>query len=447
MPYALLTLLAFAFNLAVIILVHEAGHLLVAKAFRVRVLTFSIGFGKRIWGFRRGDTDYRLSAVPLGGYVRMSGEHPGEETGDPDDFLSKPRWQRILVYLAGPTMNVLLSIAVVAGLFMAGGVAAQYLSQMAPLVGGTEEGSSAAAAGIRQGDRIVAVDGKPAKVWQDVLMAMLASRPVALTLERDGHALTATVTPKKDPRYEIGDLAGLLPSVRPRIIRVLPGSPAEAAGFQPGDEILDVGGQAIFDARQFIDVLARYPGQRVDIRVARDGREQPLSVVPRSEGKAVRIGTEIGIERRYGLGQALVKSVQYNLSVVESTVEFLGKVVRGEVSAKGAVGGPIEIAHQSGEAARLGFRELLHLLALISLSIAMLNLMPIPILDGGNIFILLVEGVMRRDLSLRLKEVVAQVGIAMILLLMVVVFSLDLMRNVPAWIHGSDKAGETAKGR
>lgn len=429
MPQPLLTLLAFIFNLGVIILVHEAGHLLVAKAFRVRVLTFSIGFGKRIWGFQRNGTDYRLSAVPLGGYVRMGGEHPGEETGDPSDFQSKPRWQRVLVYLAGPAMNVVLSIAVVAGLFMAGGVVAQYVSQMEPVIGGTEPGSSAAAAGLRQGDRIVAIDGKPVKIWQDVLLETISARPVKLTVERDGRPFEATVTPTKDPRYEIGDLAGILANVRPRVSQVLPGSPAEAAGFRPGDEIRALGGKVIFDRDAFIAALAAYADKPVDVRIARDGREQVLSVVPRREGQDVRIGIGLGIER-YTLGRALAASVRYNISVVTSTYEFLAKVVRREVSAKGAIGGPIEIARQSGEAARLGFRDLLHLLALISLSIAILNLMPIPILDGGQISILLVEGIMRRDLSLRLKEMVAQVGIVVILALMVTVFIFDIMRSM-----------------
>lgn len=432
MPQPLITLLAFIFNLGVIILVHEAGHLLVAKAFRVRVLTFSIGFGKRIWGFERNGTDYRLSVVPLGGYVRMGGEHPGEETGDPGDFQSKPRWQRVLVYLAGPAMNVLLSIAVVAGLFMAGGVVAQYVPQMEPLIGGTVPGSSAAAAGLRQGDLIVAIDGKPVKIWQDVLLQMVSAKPVKLTVERAGRTLAATVTPEKDPRYELGDLAGLLPNERPRVTQVLPGTPAEKAGFRPGDEVRAVGGKVIFDDSAFVAALPPYLGKPVDILIFRDGREQILSVVPRLEGQAVRIGIGIGGVERYTLGRALAASVRYNVSVVTSTFEFLGMVLRREVSAKGAIGGPIEIAHQSGEAARRGFRDLLHLLALISLSIAILNLMPIPILDGGQISILLIEGVIRRDLSMRLKEMVAQVGIVLILALMVTVFVFDIMRSLQA---------------
>ncbi|HEX9940866.1 MAG TPA: RIP metalloprotease RseP [Thermoanaerobaculia bacterium] len=424
----LLRLLAFAFALGVIIVVHEAGHLMAAKAFGVRVLTFSVGFGRRLWGFRRGETEYRVSAVPLGGYVRLGGENPEEATGDPREFLNKPRWQRIVVYLAGPAMNVVLAIAIFAGLFMVG-IEVMNLPDMPPLIGGVEEGSSAAKAGLERGDLILRVKGEPVDDWQDVVLLLMGSpeQPLPLTVRRGDRTFDAVVTPRRVPRYDMGDFAGLLPSLRPQIIQVEEGRPAAVAGFRPGDEIRAVDGRPIADSQAFVEAISKRSGQRVEVEVVRDGRPLTLTVVPKN-GK---IGVSIGLYQRYGPARAVVEGVRYNVQLVKDTFKILGKLLSREISPKGALAGPIEIARQSGEAARLGFKYLLHLMGFISISIAIMNLMPIPILDGGQIFILMVEGVIRRDLSLRLKEIISQVGFVMILLLMFVVIYFDLMKSLP----------------
>ncbi|HEX3556005.1 MAG TPA: RIP metalloprotease RseP [Thermoanaerobaculia bacterium] len=425
-------MLAFAFALGVIIVVHEAGHLMVAKAFGVRVLTFSVGFGRRLWGFRRGETEYRVSLVPLGGYVRLGGENPEEVSDDPREFLNKPRWQRILVYLAGPAMNVLLAVVLIAGLFMAG-IEVMNLPDTPPLIGGVEPGTSAAQAGLQRGDLIARIKGKAVGDWNEVVFALIASpdRPVPLTIQRGPRTFTAVVTPKRVPRYDMGDFAGLLPSIRPQIIKVLDGTPAAAAGFRSGDEIRGVDGRPILDSKAFVDAIAGRAGQRIEVQVVRDGQLLVVPVVPRNEGGAGKIGVQIGFYQRYGPARAIVESVRYNVQTVEDTFRILGKIFSRELSAKGALAGPLEIAKQSGAAARRGFKDLLLLMGFISLSIAIMNLMPIPILDGGQIFILSVEGVIRRDLSLRFKEVISQVGFVMILLLMFVVIWFDLMKNLP----------------
>jgi regulator of sigma E protease len=435
MNQILTNILAFAFALGIIIFVHEAGHLLVAKGFGVRVLTFSLGFGKRLWGFRRGETEYRVSALPLGGYVRLGGENAEEATGDPRDFLSKPRWQRILVYVAGPAMNVVLAVGLFAALFMVG-IEVPNLPAIPSLIGAVEPGSSAAAAGLRRGDRIVALRGEPVSKWQEVNFAFLTSpdRPVPLTIERGDKTFQATVTPKGDPRYGVGDSAGIYPSVRPHVTRVEPRSPAAAAGFRAGDEIRVVDGRQIADSQDFVSYVEQHPGQRIEVEIARDGRALTLPVVPRRDGKVGKIGVGIGLYQRYGPARAIVESVRYNVQIVRETFRVLGKIFSREISAKGALAGPIEIAVQSGEAARVGFKQLLHLMGFISISIAILNLLPIPILDGGQIFILAIEGIIRRDLSLRLKEVINQVGFVMILLLMVMVIWFDIMKRMPAGI-------------
>jgi regulator of sigma E protease len=430
---SLYTLLSFAFALGVIIVVHEAGHLLVAKAFGVRVMTFSVGFGKRLWGIQRGETEYRVSAVPLGGYVRLGGESPDEvDPADPREFLNKPRWQRILVYLAGPAANVLLAILVFAVVFMVG-IEVMSFPDMPALIGGVEANSSAAQAGLQRGDRILSVKGEKVESWQDVLLGVMGSpeKPVALVLRRGQQTLHATVTPKLVPRYEVGDLAGMLPMVRPQVIEIVQGQPAETAGFRPGDEIRAVDGKPVIDSQAFVDAISPRAGQRVEVQVLRDGRPMSLTVVPRNDGGSGRIGVKIGFYQRFGFSRAFVEGARYSVQTVDQIFQILGKIFTRQLSAKGALAGPIEIAKQSGEAARIGFKYLLQLMGFISISIAVMNLMPIPILDGGQIFILVVEGVIRRDLSLRIKEVISQVGFVMILLLMFVVIYFDVMKNLP----------------
>lgn len=428
----LVNVLAFAFALGVIISVHEAGHLLVAKLFDVRVHAFSIGFGPRIWGFRRGETDYRLSAVPLGGYVKLGGEQPDEVTGDPREFLSKPRWQRILVYLAGPAANVVLAILLIAVVFMAG---ADIPNLEVPAVVGTVvEGSSAAEAGVRGGDRIVAVDGDPVETWSQVHLELVTSadKPVALTLERGEERVGVTVTPQKVPDENIGDLAGLVPKLLPTVTTVEGGSPAEAAGLRSGDQIRRVDGKPVPSANDFVAYVSARAGTTIVLEVMRGSRLVEVPVTPRGDEGAARIGVGLGSFQRYGFVDAFVQSARYNWMLVNETFNVLGKIFSREVSAKTALAGPIEIAAYSGAAARVGFKQLLYLMGFISVSIAIVNLLPIPILDGGQIVILGVESVMRRDLSMRLKEVIAQVGFVLIMLLMLTVIYFDLSKNLPA---------------
>ncbi len=428
----LITPLSFAFALGVIVFVHEAGHLLVAKAFGVRVLTFSLGFGKRIWGFKKGETDYRLSLVPLGGYVRLGGENPDEVTDDPQEFLNKPRWQRILVYLAGPVMNVILAILLFAGLFMAG-IEVPNLSAIPSEVGSVVKGSSAEQAGLRKGDVIVSINGKPSATWEDVSFALATSpnRPVALELTRDEKAFAATVTPKLDPHYQIGDTAGIAPKVRTQLTKIIDDTPAAAAGFELGDEIWAVDGRAIVDSAAFVAYIESKPGQTVDIEVRRGTVLWTISVTPRDEGGKGRIGVGLGFFQRYPPGEALRASVVFNWRICTQTFDVLGKLITRKLPPGGALAGPLEIAKQTGAAARVGFKYLLYLMGFISISIALLNLMPIPILDGGQITILLFESVIRRDLSVRFKEIVIQVGFVMVLLLMAMVIWFDIKKMLP----------------
>lgn len=423
---------AFVFALGVIIFVHEAGHLLMAKAFGIRVLTFSLGFGKQIWGFRRGETDYRVAIVPLGGYVRLGGEDPSEVSDDPKDFLNKPRWQRILVYLAGPAMNVVLAVVLIAAVLMAG-IEVSSLPEIEPVVGAVAESSPGETAGLVRGDRILEIDGTAVENWDEVQFTFLTSPGTTLELQvdRKGEVFATQITPEKVPKYEFGD-AGVFPTVLPRIAQVLPDSPAEEAGFEPGDEILGVDGRPLVKWEDFVAYIESHPEQPVVVEVMRSGGSLELSVVPRLEGDKGKIGLRPGYFQRLGPIEAVRESIRFNWEISRQTVQVLGKILTGSLAAKSALSGPIEIAALSGAAARSGFRHLLQLMGLISISIAIINLFPIPILDGGQILILLIESLRRRDLSLKAKERINQVGFVLIVALMVVVLYFDLVKNVPS---------------
>jgi regulator of sigma E protease len=424
--------LAFVFALGVIIFVHEGGHLLMAKFFNVRVLTFSLGFGKKIWGFRRGETDYKVSVIPLGGYVRLGGEDPTEVSDDPKDFLNKPRWQRILIYLAGPAMNVALAIFLIAVVLMMG-IEVISLREIPPVIGQVVAGSPGEAAGLLAGDEVVLVNDKSVDSWDEVHFAILTSpeQPMSLRVNRGDETIAVTLTPSKMPKYEIGD-AGLIPTILPRVAQVVEGSPAEAAGFEPGDEIVAVDGRALSQWNEFVAHIESHPNEQVRVEVIRLKDPVTLTVVPGNEGGIGKIGVRPGYFQRLGPVDALVESVRFNWDMTRQTFSVLGKIFTRQLAAKSALSGPIEIAALSGAAARSGFKHLLQLMGLISISIAILNLLPIPVLDGGQIAILLAESLFRKDLSLRVKERINQVGVVLIVTLMVVVLWFDLVKNLPA---------------
>jgi regulator of sigma E protease len=431
MMHYLSNTLAFIFALGMIIFVHEAGHLIVAKAFKMRVLAFSLGFGKRLWGFKRGETDYRVSLVPLGGYVKLSGEDLGEsDKSDPRDFLNQPRWQRILVYLAGPGMNAIFSVLVIAGLFMIG-IEVPSLQSVPSIVGTVEAGSPGEAAGLLPGDQIVAVDGKETDRWQDVAFEIMTSigKPVALEVERGGEKKSFTVTPQKPEDFEFGD-AGIYPQLLPKVGEVISGGSAEAAGFKVGDEIRSIDGRSIASPVDFVNYIEEHLGKSVAVEVVRNEERLVIPVTPADQGGKGKIGVRLTIAQRYPPLQALRESVRFNIDIAKQSLSVIGKIFTREVEAKNALAGPIEIAAQSGAAARSGWKNLFYLMGVLSLSIGLLNLFPIPILDGGNIAILLVESIARRDLSMAVKERIAQVGFAFVILLMATVIFFDLSKNL-----------------
>lgn len=433
MTTLLINTAAFVFALGVIIFVHEAGHLLAAKYFRVHAHVFSLGFGKRIWGFQRGGTDYRLSLVPLGGYVQLSGEDPSEVGDDPAEFLNKPRWQRILIYLAGPVMNIVLAIFLVAVVFMVG-IEVAAPPELPSIVGSVRPDSPADRAGLAPGDVITSIGDQPVSRWEEVRFAILTSpgTPVELGFKRLEEPLSATVVPDTVPKYEFGD-AGLFPEMLPRVAGLFSGDPAEIAGLEVGDQIRALDGRPLSGQRDFVEYLSERPGESIEVEIERAGEVMTLSVVPRENEGRGWIGVSLASTsfQRYGPIESVVQSCRFNWDVTKQTFSVLGKIFSGRLAAKSALSGPIQIAALSGAAARSGMRNLLHLMGLISISIAILNLMPVPVLDGGQIAVLLVESLFRRDLSLTLKERFNQVGFVLIIMLMVMVLYFDLRKVIP----------------
>jgi regulator of sigma E protease len=431
------TILSFAFVLGVLIFVHELGHFLMARRIGVRVLTFSLGFGPKLLSFRRGDTEYCLSAIPLGGYVKMAGETAEDErTGAPDEFLSKPKWQRFQVLVMGPVMNLALAVILLAIVIYQGASVPAYQSEPV-VVGAVVEDSVARKAGIQVGDRIVAVGGTEVPSWErfSMTLAPRAKRDVELTIERNGRTERVTVVPDSVGKYEIGTI-GVLPVARPQVLVVSPGSPAEQAGLKPGDIVVGVGSERGPTYERLLQVIRSSEGQPLALTVLRGNEERNLTVTPRRIDDAARIGAEINPYEirivRPGPLEAVKLSVQKNWEGSRLILQTLGGLFTGDISVKQLMG-PVAIADQSRIAAAQGWVALFSLMALISLNLGLLNLMPIPVLDGGHILILALEGLSRRDFSMAVKEKMLLAGFAILLLLMVTVIFNDLARI--SWIE------------
>ena len=424
------TVLAFVFVLGVLIFVHELGHFLMARRIGVRVLTFSLGFGPKLLSFRRGDTEYCVSAIPLGGYVKMAGENPEDtRTGSADEFLSKTKWQRFQVLVMGPVMNIVLAIVVMALVLYQG---ARVAANDDPVIGSFTETSVAKAAGLQPGDRIVSVDGTPVDTWEELQMQIIpkANRRVHVVAERGGQQVDVDLVPAAQGKFEIGD-AGIVRVMRPQIRAVFDGSPAKEAGLQGGDVILAVGGERGVTRDRAIELIRAHENKPLVFELERDGQTRTLTVTPRRIDDVPMIGAHIDpLETRIvdpGPLEAIELSLQQNWEWSKLIVKTLVGLFTRETSVKQLMG-PVAIADLSGTAAQQGWLELFTLMGMISLNLGLLNLMPIPVLDGGHITILALEGLARRDFSMRVKEKMLLAGFALLLMLMVTVIYNDLTR-------------------
>jgi regulator of sigma E protease len=432
------TILAFLFVLGVLVFVHELGHFLVARWHGVRVHTFSLGFGPKLFSFRRGDTEYCVSVVPLGGYVKLAGENAIEEepngTTDPlasDQFMAKSKWVRFQVYVAGPVMNILLAI-VVAAIVLSRGADIPLYRSGPPVIGSVETGKPAETAGLRVGDLVVSMDGVPMSTWDEFEMAVVpkAGRELTLVANRHGERVSVRVTPVATGSYEMGDL-GIGPVLRPQITQVNPGSPAEQAGLERADVLLAVNGTRDLPHEEIIERIRASADTPLVLTVERAGQPRDVTVVPRGPQGAALIGVGISQYEVRRIDPSVVEAVKLSVQQNWETTRLIGKTLGGLLTRETPVRqlmGPVGIAQLSGSAAELGWVALLNLMAMISLNLGLLNLMPVPVLDGGHIAILAVEGLARRDLSVRMKERILVAGATVMVLLMVTVIYNDIAR-------------------
>jgi regulator of sigma E protease len=436
-----ISIAAVAVVLGFMILIHEFGHFAVAKLLGVRVEQFAIGFGKRLIGFHKGGTDYRINILPLGGYVKMSGENPMDErTGDPGEFMSHSRWHRFLIAIAGPTMNILLAIVLLTVVYMVHYEYPVFLDQPA-VVEGVKKDSPAARAGLVPGDRIVKVDGIENPTWEQLQPRVWLSpnQPLTITVQRGTETFQKTIVPQAVTASEVGS-AGWYP-LEPVIVgKIEPDTPAAKAGIREDDRIVAMDGQPVPSIENMIERLQDTKDKPVDLSVVRGNENLSFHLAP------VLSSTEDPKEQRYRLGflnksqtkvttlpfaQALSLSLEQNKKYSLLILELAKKIVQRKVSLK-AVSGPIGIAQDAGYAAQQkGWTPLMELTAGISLNLGIFNLLPIPILDGGVILFLLIESLMRRDVSLRIKERVYQAAFVFLVLFAVMVIYNDLMKTLP----------------
>jgi regulator of sigma E protease len=401
--------------LGIMIVVHEFGHFAAAKYFGVRVEVFSVGFGKRLLGFTRGETDYRISALPFGGYVKMSGENPMESrTGDPGEFMSHPRWQRFIIAVAGPFMNIVLAVGLLTGVFMVHHEVLTFLHEPA-VIGYVRPNSPAERSGFKPNDRIIRAESVENPTWEDVFTRVLLSpnHPLEIVVQRGNETLTKSITPEQRGGEGPGD-TGLAPAYKLVVSQLVPGMPAEKAGIKPGDEINAVDNVPVLSTDGLKSYFKSVQGHEVTISGLRNGSPFSAKLTPVWD----------------------TQDNEFHAGFVQNPYKIeklpFGRAFSESVASIQAMDGPISIAKYSGEAARQeGWTPILQLMAGISLNLGIFNLLPIPILDGGLILLLFIEGLMRRDISQPVKERIYQVAFVCLVLFAGVVIFNDVVKLLP----------------
>lgn len=430
----MITILAFLFVLGVLVFIHEAGHFLMARWHGVRVITFSLGFGPKLLKWTRGGTEYCVSAIPLGGYVKLAGESVEEErTGAADEFMSKSKWVRFQVYLMGPVMNIALAFVLITGLLYNGADVPLYPTS-APVIGVIAEDSPAQKSGLKVGDTIINIGGKVVKTWDEVEMAVLpkAGQQLPITVDRNGEPYATTIVPASQTKYELGDI-GVGEVRRPQVAIVTVDGPADKAGLKTDDVLLGIDDQMALSQPKVIEYIRAHPKQPVVFHVERAGQPMSIAITPDDKGPngAGMIGAQIKPLETKRIDPTFTQAVkmggQQTWEQSAAIVTTLKGLFTRETPVKQLMG-PVAIAELSGSAAQLGWIALLGFMSTISLNLGLMNLLPIPILDGGHIAILALEGVSRRDFSIKVKERILFAGFALIMLLMVTVIYNDVAR-------------------
>ena len=440
-------LLGVTLVLGVMILVHEWGHFIAARLCGVRVDVFSIGFGPRLFGWKRGATDYRVSLVPLGGYVRMAGQDPTEvdssnqvPTGAPDELMSKPRWQRALISFAGPAVNLIFPILLLVCYFVAIGVPYPSWEDLPVQVTLLPKDSPAAAVGLQPGDRVVAINGERVSNWEQadkVLSKVVPNSKLSIEVENaTGHRTIDVPVQAKDAERP-DRLLGFAP-VKPVIDDVALGMPAKRAGLREGDVVRTVDGQPIEWWGEFTERVRGSNGKPVALDIERHGQTIHTVVTPEAaageHGETVyQIGVLVHYDatyRRVPFPEAVRHAGAQTFETISETVGVVGRLVSGRVSVK-QLQSVVGISRAAGQAVHKGTQAVISLMVLISVNLGILNLLPIPILDGGSILLLAIEGSLRRDLSMAFKERFVQVGLVFLLVLFAYVMYNDVVRLLP----------------
>jgi len=429
--------------IGIMILIHELGHFWAARFFDVRVEAFSFGFGPRLFGFRRGETDFRVSLILFGGYVKMTGEQTGEDgtpdsmVEDPRSFQAKPRWQRMIIAFAGPGMNILLALVLLTGLFMY-----RYPkvvgSDGPAFVGFIAKDSVAAKGGIKEGDRIARFDNIADPTWEDVTLAEIAAanRPVPVVLIRGTEQVVATLTPALHEQTGVGTI-GWGEQHEIQLGGVSAKMEAERVGLKSGDLLVALDGVPLRSTQMLLQMLRDGQGKPVELTYNRNGAAQKVamtpSVVADGPNKRYMLGVQLSARVTYvqlPIAEAFNEAARQNYRSAGLILQFLQGLVERRMSAK-SLEGPIGIARLSGDAAREGIAPFIGLMAAVSLNLAIFNLLPIPILDGGTILMLAIEMIMRRDLSLQVKETVFKLGFVFLMMVVAFVLYNDISKLLP----------------
>jgi len=438
----MITIAAGIVMLGILVFVHELGHFCVAKFCGVKVLKFSLGFGPRLVSRQWGETEYMVCAIPLGGYVQMLGEGGGEQgesaeippEDEPRSFAKQSLARRMAIVAAGPAMNLVLPFMVLPLAFLVGINLPAYLDKP-PCAGYVIPGSEAEAAGFLAGDCITHISGHEVSSWTDTGPALVngAGEPIRFTLQRAGSREEIVVAPEHGALEGLQSI-GLLPAQEAVIGSLAPAMPAGEAGLQAGDRILAIGGRDITSWYELKGVIQEVGGRPVTVTVERDGQRQSFKLTPRQvdDGESYLIGVapqQQTVFKRFSPAEAIQAGAKRSMELIELTLVFIQKLFAGHVSTSN-IGGPITVVQIAGQAAQTDLSAILSVLAFLSIQLGILNLLPIPILDGGHLFFYTFEMVFRRPLSLRAREWAQQLGLILLIMLMVLAFYNDIVRII-----------------